>query len=514
MRVAFRVDASSAMGTGHMHRCLALAAALRAQGDEVAFVTRDLGLDCGALLQEAAVDRIIVLPKPLGRLFRPDPAIAHAAWAEISSDEDAQETIQALKPWRPDWLVVDTYAFGAGWHRAVKSALGCSIAAIDDLGDRAMACKALIDHTYHVDHRAKYKDALEGETRLLCGPRFGLLGPAYAAAPRYTFHETVRSIGVFMGGVDAGNHSATALEAITLSGFEGPVEIVATSANPHIAALREVVAARPLTKLCVDLPDLAAFFARHDLQIGAGGGASWERCCIGAPTLLCVIAPNQIAVAPLLAQEEVVALASDPSAASIAQELSKLLTDAPKRRNLALASQALVDGRGAERVALALAAQRLTVRPAQMSDARQMFDWRNHKAIRAVSGTQNPLNWEAHCAWLQEALNDPTRALFVSQIGNRDVGVIRFDFGEGGGAEVSLYCDPDLHGLGLGSALLRAGERAADPLIVEALVMEGNTASSRLFAKSGYRQTGPTRWEKRRDCAKSDATPAAHGLPV
>ena len=156
MRVAFRVDASSAIGTGHVRRSVALAAALRAQGDEVAFVTRDLGHDCSALLREAASDRIIVLPRPSRRSFRPDPAIAHAAWAEISSDEDAGETSKALKPWRPDWLVVDSYAFGAQWHRAVKSGLGCPIAAIDDLGDRAMACEALIDHTYHVDHRAKH----------------------------------------------------------------------------------------------------------------------------------------------------------------------------------------------------------------------------------------------------------------------------------------------------------------------------------------------------------------------
>ena len=178
------------------------------------------------------------------------------------------------------------------------------------------------------------------------------------------------------------------------------------------------------------------------------------------------------------------------------------------------ASRTLVDGRGAERVALALAAQKLTVRPAQMSDARLMFDWRNHAAVRAVSGTQGPLNWDAHRAWLQQALDDPARALFVGQISNRDVGGIRFDFGEGRRAEVSLYVDPDLHGLGLGPALLRAGEKAADPAIIEARVIEGNTASSRLFAKSGYRQTGPTRWEKRRDSAKSDATPAAYGLPA
>lgn len=45
-------------------------------------------------------------------------------------------------------------------------------------------------------------------------------------------------------------------------------------------------------------PDLSAFFGRYDLQIGAGGGATWERCFVGAPTLAVAYADNH---APVLA---------------------------------------------------------------------------------------------------------------------------------------------------------------------------------------------------------------------
>ena len=45
---------------------------------------------------------------------------------------------------------------------------------------------------------------------------------------------------------------------------------------------------------------MAAFFARHDLQVGAGGGATWERCCIGSPMVALVLAANQSMVVSAL----------------------------------------------------------------------------------------------------------------------------------------------------------------------------------------------------------------------
>lgn len=351
MKVAIRVDASSTVGIGHVRRCLSLGHALRDQGAEIGFVTRDLGVGAAQLIAKAGFDDVQVLAAPGVEIFTPDPAIPHSAWAQVTQERDTADTIAALSNAPPDWLVVDSYAFDANWHRLVGKALGCNIAAIDDLADRAMECDVIIDHTYVLDHTAKYAPVSQGAAKVLGGPQFALLGPAFAKAQRYEFSPQVRSIGVFMGGVDIGNHSAAVLDAIDEAGFAGPVEVVATSANPNLAALQERMAMRPGTTLSLDLPDLAEFFARHDLQVGAGGGASWERCCIGAPTVLVILADNQNSVAPQLAADGIVALAPEPSVPAIARELARLVESAEKRRELAEKSRALVDGRGAARVA-------------------------------------------------------------------------------------------------------------------------------------------------------------------
>jgi UDP-2,4-diacetamido-2,4,6-trideoxy-beta-L-altropyranose hydrolase len=354
MRVAFRVDASTAIGTGHVRRCLALAAALRALGAETRFVCRDLGVATDGYLRAEGFAGTLL---PAARAHdRPDDdaSIAHAAWAGVGAATDAEQTIAALRAEPPDWVVIDHYSFGARWHSRVREALGCRVAAIDDLGDRALAVDVLVDHNVSSDHRLKYAGRLERAAAMLVGPGYALLAPAYADAPRCVVGREVRSIGIFMGGIDRGDYSSMALQACREhAGFEGDVEVASTRSNPQLAALERAVTRWPRTRLALDLPDLAAFFTRHDLQIGAAGGATWERCCIGAPALVMAVADNQRHVLEPLSRLGVVwPLAGTPSGtADVVPALRTLIGDPALRRRLADAARRLVDGRGAARVA-------------------------------------------------------------------------------------------------------------------------------------------------------------------
>jgi UDP-2,4-diacetamido-2,4,6-trideoxy-beta-L-altropyranose hydrolase len=270
--------------------------------------------------------------------------------------EDACDFITACEtnlPSAPTLVLADHYALGAVWHAAVRACTGASLAAVCDLGDRAMAVDLLVDPNVAIDHRAKHA-RLPAHTQILGGPRFALLAPNYATAPRCETQDTVRSIGIFMGGTDEANFSERALRVLRDEvGYGGAVEIASTSGNPNLARLRRAVDAGTATRLTLDQSDLAAFFARHDLQLGASGGATWERCCIGAPTLAMIAAPNQREVLLPLQDLGVVCIvpADPPSATDIAASLRPLLADAALRRMLSANARALVDGLGAGRVA-------------------------------------------------------------------------------------------------------------------------------------------------------------------
>ncbi|MEO7851673.1 MAG: UDP-2,4-diacetamido-2,4,6-trideoxy-beta-L-altropyranose hydrolase [Rubrivivax sp.] len=499
--MALRADASSQTGLGHIKRSMALAQALQEAGAEVCLVARGGDVDTATLAADAGIRHVQLPAAPAqgGSAGLPSAAGLQTDWAE-----DAERTVAALGGWRPGLVVVDSYGLDARWHRAVGAALDARMAAIDDLGDRELAVDWLIDHNHAPDHRVKYAGHLPAGAKLVCGPRYALLAPVYATAARCTLREQVRSIGIFMGGTDSAGLSGDVLRACRQgAGFAGPIEVASTRANRHLAELQADCQRWANTTLSLDAPDLAAFFARHDLQIGAGGGATWERCCIGAPTVALVAADNQRVVIPALAQLGVLATTqpSEPlTAAAIATTVAALLQDPARRKDMARRARKLVDGLGARRVALRLAASTLSLRPALPADAELMYAWRNHPATREMSLESREIAWTEHHQWLLRTLADPARLLLVASVGSIRVGVVRFDGKPDARAAVSLYLDPQLQGLGLGSAMLLAGERRAcrqapPPLGFEARVVAANVGSQRLFKSAGYLQHGE-RWTK------------------
>lgn len=488
--VLFRVDASSRLGVGHLRRCMSLALALERQGAQVHFFHAQSDLDCRQVLAGAQL---------------PSTALPPLEGQELA---DASAFIQAAAPLRPDWVLVDHYRLQAGWHEAVRQGLGCLVAVIDDLADRPLAADALIDHNWLAPpgHREKYRPCLQRPpAHWFCGPRFALLDQAYWDSPPFEVRPDARSIGLFLGGTDPAQLSAEVLRACrTVAGFQGPIEVVSTSGNLGLDALRHAVEADGCASLSVDLPQLAAFYRRHDLQIGAGGGASWERCAVGVPSLTLCVAENQRAVIPGLAALGAIATTQDNSPAAIGEAVRALLAAPEQRRQLSVTSQALVDGRGAERVALGLLAAlpgQLHVRPVTMSDAELMWTWRNHPATRSVSRQQAEIPLESHRGWLARALSQEQMVLRFGMVGSTPVGVLRFDLLPATGElEVSIYLDPTLHGLGLGRRLLLAGEAdllaQRGPVRLHAEVLPGNQASSQLFLSAGYHPSSPTTFVK------------------
>lgn len=502
--ILFRADASPASGTGHLRRCLALADALARLGAHCLFVTRDWGLDSAATVKRSGHEPI-ELPSPSADFAPPPGAVPHAAWAGIGELADAADTIAAVAGREIAVVVVDNYAFGAEWHQTVRAALGATIVAIDDLADRPLAADLIVDHNCHSDHRTKHRAGLAAGASLLGGPRFALLDPVYADAPRYAFREKVDGIGIFLGGVDSAGLSLPVAQALRELGYTGGLAIASTSANPRLPALEEAAATLSL-ELVVDAPELAEFFAAHDLQIGAAGGATWERCCLGAPTLAVAVAANQFAVLEPLAALGAIAVVDGlpPDPRAIAVEALALAASPEQRRELARQACRLVDGRGAERVALTILAERMAARPATIDDAGWMHQWRNDERIRSVSRQPAAIAFADHLAWLERSLTRRDRRILVAEIGRRPVGVVRFD-SDAGRSEVSIYLDPELSGLGLGRRTLAVAERyflaesnGGIELVAETLA--ANETSRRLFRNAGYQSAG-NRFTKRLDRA-------------
>ena len=102
--------------------------------------------------------------------------------------------------------------------------------------------------------------------------------------------------------MDLTNETTKALNALNgLDRLDLGIEIVIGKSNPNHESLRELVAQTPNMTLLVDVKDMAVKFARADLAIGAAGSTSWERACLGLPTLLIAVARNQESIGQGLA---------------------------------------------------------------------------------------------------------------------------------------------------------------------------------------------------------------------
>jgi len=499
MRIAIRVDASSEIGTGHLRRCLSIAETLRTLECETLFIVRPL--DAVAQLILATTSHAVHWLKQTEAEYLPeagDPP--HAAWAGVPWQQDGEETIGALENVGADWLILDHYAFDARWHNAVRTASGCRLLVIDDLGDRQLSADLVLDPNVAEDHFAKFSGLLDQGTRLLAGARFAPLAPIYRNAQRYTFSPEVRSVGIFLGGAVPGALSSAALHALRDAGFNGPVEIVATSASAQLDDLKRNCDADGRASLSLDQSDLSHFHARHDLQIGAGGVASYERCCIGTPAIAVLLAANQLATVPILDRLGVVRAAALPGMETnavlpglpaLSNVAEELIADVEGRRELSRRAKNYVDGLGAERIALILLADSLVLRSATIDDAATLHAWRNDPATRSVSINTAEIAYADHLRWLGNVLAADDKSLFVAMIGSRAVGVIRFDLLDDGAWEVSLYMDPCLHGLGLGTKMVLAGEREIERVRrntkeFRARVVVGNRASMNMFERIGY----------------------------
>src|SRR5215469_1260814 len=137
--VVIRVDSSAQIGSGHLMRCLTLAAELDSRGAQVRFVCRELP---GHLIERAEMAGYPVhrLPAPAAG----GPPASGRPVNPVSAQQDAAETLAALGTEKAWWVVVDHYGPGAEWQRSVRPA-SQRLMVIDDLADRPHEADLLLD---------------------------------------------------------------------------------------------------------------------------------------------------------------------------------------------------------------------------------------------------------------------------------------------------------------------------------------------------------------------------------
>lgn len=303
-------------------RCLSLAAALEGRGHSV-----HLEVNAGA---------VAVVP----------------ALASRSPDEgEAAEVV-----------VIDHYGYAAADElRVLGERQGRLLVVLDDLADRPHACDLLIDPGLGRSAR-DYRGLVPDGSVVLTGPAYALVRPDVVGRRErsLTFRQNeggaMARIVVSFGLSDATPFVRAAVAACAAVLPGAALDLIVGPAG--LVEIKDVIRLHSRLRLFVDPPEYAELLCRADLVIGAAGGSMFERCVLGLPSICLPIAGNQaVNAGSLLAAKagRIVAI-GEGLQGRIEGALRSMAETPDDMRSMSLAAASLCDGRGAERVAIAIEA--------------------------------------------------------------------------------------------------------------------------------------------------------------
>jgi UDP-2,4-diacetamido-2,4,6-trideoxy-beta-L-altropyranose hydrolase len=359
MTVFIRSDASLRIGYGHVMRCLALADALRKSGVTVDFICRKHPGNLSELieLQGFIVHELLGLESGYcdDRSNACDTRSEYGQLLGTTQEKDAYESIAALQGINPEWMIVDHYALDRSWERMLRPHVS-RIMVIDDLADRHHDCDLLLDQNFALNGMGRYNGWVSPAATLLLGPEYALLRSEFSELRKQVKSRSgeVHRVLVFFGGSDPENITWRVLEALSSPAFTHlDIDVVLGAANPHRTAIEKQIQSLPLAKLHIQIDNMAELMCKADLFIGAGGSTTWERLCLGLPSLVVTIADNQVQFTRDLHNDGLLRWlgASQEVDVVMINEAIKLALQQPQRnRQESESGMRIVDGNGAARV--------------------------------------------------------------------------------------------------------------------------------------------------------------------
>lgn len=475
-KILIRADASLSLGTGHVMRCLALAQAWRAQGGEAVFVMAESTPAISERLNRAAF-----------------PAMTMSA--EAGSNRDALVLCEAVRRHAAKWVVVDGYAFDDLYFETLQGTHS-RVLLIDDnarIAPNRYVAEVVLNQNLSA-RAATYRTCSE-TTDLLLGPKYALLRDEFnrwRVWQRET-PEIAKKILVTMGGSDPLNLTVRAIDASRAFHLPGAeVKVVVGGSNPRIAELKAKAGGNCV--LVIDSAEMPAMLAWADLAVAAAGSTCWEFCMMGLPAILIDAAENQTPAAIELDRLGIarhIAL-REATVQRLAFEVRQLAAEPSLRSDMSRAGAALVDGRGAARVAAAMRAHDFHLRPAEPDDARLLFEWANDAAVRRSSFSSSPITWQEHCLWFAQKLAEPREIILMCEAdAGTPVGTVRFHESSPGEFQIGVTVSPVWRGRHAAPHLLKKAVRYLpenrNVRRVHAFIKKENTASRRSFESAGFR---------------------------
>lgn len=433
-----RVDASTAMGTGHVMRCLALASAWQ-NPDKVYMVCSQVPASLRLKIEEAGYNFV-------------DLEAPHPALPDLAVMRELLKRHQA-------YVVLDGYHFDETYQAEIRRMAG-RLMVIDDY-----------NHLPAYDSDILLNQNIGSETlvynrnpgcRILTGPRYALLRPEFIQRlcdRRRQISDKAGKLLISMGGADASNMTLAilkVLEQLSLPDIE--IAIVLGPANTHLQSIVDFTGGSKYgCRILQNISDMTEVMDWADVGISAGGSTCWELCFLGLPFFVFSVAENQRIVVHGLEENGAAIRCQKP--ADLLQRLEAVLEDPEQRQAMSLKGQALVDGRGVYRALSALRGGQGCLLPASPEYREMLWPLADDAQARRMSVMPIPKDFESFCSWFSERMQKNSEpVLFLESPVGETIGYIAFeDCPATNKPTLTLCLSEKWRGQGLGVMLLREG---------------------------------------------------------
>ena len=340
MKVVIRVDASHIIGTGHVMRCLILAQTLQNNGAEVQFICRKHERN---LIDKICSTGFHTFELELTDEKEVDNKLAYTSWLGATQQKDVDECINILKDKKTDWLIVDHYSLDEYWQKSLKPYYK-KLMVIDDLADRQFDCDILLNQNLG-STKEQYKNRVPKSCELLLGCEYALLRPEFSklrgqALEKRKKTKEIKNILISMGGGE------NKIIYDILKQLDSRFNVVVVLGKNFLfnKKVQSYVDGKNI-KIIMETDNMAKLMLDADLAIGAGGSTSWERCCLGLPTIVFMIADNQREVVKNLEQLGAVIVAEN-----LKEDLQLIMRDIDLWKRMSNKAQEICDGLGVHRI--------------------------------------------------------------------------------------------------------------------------------------------------------------------
>lgn len=342
--LVIRADGNSAIGLGHVMRCLSIADAVKRRGKDVLFVT----------VCEECTDMIVQRGHQLRLLEGDYQGDSYDMISELPQMENLCKELNTEIT-----FLVDSYQVSEEYYQRLRE-LG-KVACLEDMGQPYTVDMLINYNIYGEDYKGAYQ--IKAKNTLL-GAAYMPLRAEFQEDMEYVLREDVCNVMITTGGADPYFASKAFADAFLQSEIlakrdivyhvvSGPLNCFAQELKRHYSKNTSVV-------VYENVKSMKALMKQCDIVLTATGSTIYELSALGIPMICFYFAENQRrgaeAVERILGVTNAGDFSAEPSMVvqRAVDAVEKLVSDYVVREALSRKEKALVDGQGADRIAKAL----------------------------------------------------------------------------------------------------------------------------------------------------------------